>query len=376
MKANASKKKKLRVTKQAICDPIVLRETSRVRLVFAPRLVDDPANPNAKVDGFFAYERKLESGRWQDPGSSLAYLRADEGVKIQMSHVELLQLLEGLIPLYKFYVTAGSTALKAARSQAATLRGRVELPVGGEDDEDGSRAALLRVASWLATQRGRDAAAWLNLEAPEQIPALTAALGLAALRAAYDNWTKQQRNRSEEFWQETFRTRAHVLGQLFAYPVLVFGEKAYVGGKQINNKGGKYPDFALGAISTDSILLLEIKTPVTKLLGTQYRDGVFPVSGEIQGAAAQILRYRQTLMRTFDNLTAESEKRQTLGEPRCIILAGNSKELDTVAKKECFELQRERLNGITVVTFDELFGKLRELITLLSGEAPQDGFVA
>jgi hypothetical protein len=120
---------------------------------------------------------------------------------------------------------------------------------------------------------------------------------------------------------------------------------------------------------TNTLLIIEIKTPVTRLLGSEYRGGVFPLSAELQGAIAQALRYRQSLSRSFDAITSEIEQRIILGEPRCIIFAGHSSELDSIAKKECFELQRERLSGVVIVTFDELFAKLSILIELLSGNS-------
>ena len=235
-----------------------------------------------------------------------------------------------------------------------SLAGRARGGVGTASPEADEKLKLVSaLTEWLLSGEGKKAVARLNSDAPGQLPALTAVLGLASLRAAHDYWMQHQKNPAEEFWQSSLEARSYVLGQVFAYPVVVIGTKVYVGGKQIDARGGKYPDFALSANSTSSILLLEIKTPVTELLGAEYRNGVFPLSREVQGALAQVLRYRQILMRTFDTLTSEAEERLTLGEPRCVVVAGNSSELNTVAKKECYELQRERVGGVTLVTYDE-----------------------
>jgi hypothetical protein len=111
--------------------------------------------------------------------------------------------------------------------------------------------------------------------------------------------------------------------------------------------------------------LIEIKTPGTPLLGPQYREGVYPLSRELSGAVAQALNYRQSFLRRFDNLTSGSTRHLTIGDPRCVVIAGDSKELVDPAMKENFELQRERLNGLTVLTFDELFLRLEHLVTFL-----------
>ena len=128
--------------------------------------------------------------------------------------------------------------------------------------------------------------------APEQLPGLTALLGLSAVKDALSYWRQNQTNSSEAFWQQALTNRAYVLSQVFAYPVVVICSKAYVGGKQVSNRGGNVVDFLASVESTDAVVLIEIKTPQTKLLGSEYRDGVFPLSGELSGAIAQVLRYR------------------------------------------------------------------------------------
>jgi len=119
--------------------------------------------------------------------------------------------------------------------------------------------------------------------------------------------------------------------------------------------------------STDSVVLIEIKTPQTKLLGAEHRDGVFPLSPALSAAVAQTLRYRQSLTRSFDSIAADFPRRLTLGEPRCVVLAGHSAQLTSHAMRENFELQRERMQGVTIVTYDELFRRLERLVALLEG---------
>lgn len=159
-----------------------------------------------------------------------------------------------------------------------------------------------------------------------------------------------------------------MLSQIFAYPVVVIQSKAYVGGKQVSNKGGNVVDFLASVESTEAVVLIEIKTPQTRLLGGEYREGVFPFSGDLSGAVAQVLRYRQSLMQNFHNIMAQHSKPHIMGEPRCIVLAGNAdKELTSAVLRENFELQRERLQGITIITYDELFRRLGRVVALLEG---------
>jgi Domain of unknown function (DUF4263) len=357
----------------AVCNPIVLREGEHVRLVFVPSLVDNEANPKACVDGQFLYERKAKSGRWLPVNTiSLATLREGDAFKLTIHAQELLTLVEGLVPLYKFYDLRGVP--KGQKTFVEVDKGLAKFISLGEKDltslldshSDEAATLLLRLITWLATSAGRrEAATKLASMAPDQMPEFTALLGIAAIKAALQEWKANSTNSSEEFWQKSFARRTYVLSQLFAYPVVVMGTKAYLGGKQINSKGGKEIDFLFAAESTDALIIIEIKTPQTTLLGSAYRAGVFPLSQDLSGSIAQVLRYRQTLMRTFDSVTADTPRRLTLGEPRCVVVAGHSNQLSEQSMRENFELQRERVQGVTVITYDELFIRLQRLVSLL-----------
>ena len=59
------------------CEPIVLRESAQVRLVFAPMLFDNPHDPDACVKGTFVYQRKRKHESWESvPITSLAVVAA------------------------------------------------------------------------------------------------------------------------------------------------------------------------------------------------------------------------------------------------------------------------------------------------------------
>jgi hypothetical protein len=196
-------------------------------------------------------------------------------------------------------------------------------------------------------------------------------LGLSSIKSVLQLWDDNKTSSDEEFWQKTLTARAYILSQAFAYPVVIVKDKAYVGGKQFDYRHGKLADFLLSAESTDAALLVELKTPKTPLLGEMYRDGVYPLSVELSCAIAQVLNYQRNLSLYFHGLTADSDRKLTLAQTRCLVVAGNSDELKERGMRECFELQRDRLQGVTVVTYDELFLKLRRLVEML-----EPGFVA
>jgi len=226
------------------CNPIVLREGQQVRLAFVPFLVDNPANPKASVDGHFIYQRKAKSGRWIPVKTvPLSTIKAGEEFKLTLHAQELLTLLEGLVPLYKFYEQQGiprgqKTFVQVDRSLAKFVSlGQKDLIALLESQPDDATAMLLRLVKWLATSSGRrQAAEKLVSEAPDQVPAFSALLGIAAVKDALRFWKQNQSNDSEAFWQQSLEDRSYVLSQVFAYPIVVIGSKAYAGGKQITNR--------------------------------------------------------------------------------------------------------------------------------------------
>lgn len=54
---------------------------------------------------------------------------------------------------------------------------------------------------------------------------------------------------------------------------------------------------------------------------------------------------------------------------QCAVIIGNAQnELKDQIKLKAFELYRHQFPGLTVITFDELFDKTRQLIKLLESE--------
>jgi hypothetical protein len=360
--------------KTADCSPLILRQTDLVRLVFVPTLVENQNNPDACVRGHFIWQKKAKKDEWVPSATvPLSSLKAGEGYKLELHSAELLAFLRDLGGLYRLVrqhgIPRGSTTFVRLRASLARFLalGEADLAAFLESNSDEAAVTLLKLAGWLATSpQGSGVVSKLATMAPDQLPGLSALLGMAAVKNALTYWKENHTNSSEEFWQQAFADRAYVLSQVFAYPVVVINSKAYVGGKQVSNKGGNVVDFLAAVESTDAVVLIEIKTPQTKLLGAEYRDGVFPLSVELTGAIAQVLKYRQSLMSNYHSITANQPMRLVLGDPRCLIVAGHARrELTTPTLRENFELQRERLQGVAVITYDELFRRLERVMGLL-----------
>lgn len=354
----------------AVTSDFVVREGQLSRLVFRPELVDNPNDPAACVKGTFIYQRKGKSEVWTDAKeASLSHLKKGEGYQLQLASGELLPLLRHLRLLYQYQrrqgITFGHQRLVRIEDNLARLLelGQADLHAFLDAHSDEAVGTLRRVLQWLSSS---SALAGLIETDGNQIGVMNAILGVAALRLIRRTWERNATNPSEEFWQDTLSQHAFVLSQLFAYPIVVIAGKAYVGGKRINNLHGSIVDFLARSESTSNAVLIEIKTPSTPLLAKEYRDGVFPPSGELSGAIAQALKYRDVLMENARSLFEGTDQPVLLSEPRCAIVIGDSAQLTDPTRRMGFERFRERINGVTVVTFDELFQRVSRLEELLA----------
>lgn len=179
-------------------------------------------------------------------------------------------------------------------------------------------------------------------------------------------WEGNRNNSDEGFWQIKFKENSYVFSQVFSVPVVFIQESAYVGGMSIDRKDAKFVDYLYSGDSSNEVILIEIKTPTTKLLGSKYRK-IYKPSPEISGSVIQISDYKSSLMQNLFAITKEFGKELTAFNPRCLIVAGNAeKELDNEAKKRSFELYRSSLQSIEIITYDELFRKIEVLATLFN----------
>lgn len=180
-------------------------------------------------------------------------------------------------------------------------------------------------------------------------------------------WDHTKDRPEEGYWQQILTENSFALSQLFAAPVTFIQGNAYVGGTQMDGKDARYLDFMLSGGNANSAVLIEIKTPSTKLLGPKYRKNVFVPSKDLSGAIVQIADYTEVLRKNVETITRERDIELNTFNPRRIILIGNHEaELNDKRARESFELFRTSLAGIEIVTFDEFFRKLEQLLALFN----------
>lgn len=233
-----------------------------------------------------------------------------------------------------------------------------------DSDSESADSFIAKVIKWLATSPQAVDAVQRMMDVG-QLPDLNARLGLASLKATLAVWKENQDSSDEDLWQKLLEERSYVLSQVLSFPLVIIRNKPYLGGKGIDNTGGKYSDFLAANALTRSAVIVEIKTPMTPLLCGEYRDDVYPFSEDISGAIAQVLHQRRTFL---DNplLHKETGHETSPAGICCIVVGGHiGRQLGGTTLKENFDMQRQSLHGVTVLTYDELFRKIEDLIGLI-----------
>jgi hypothetical protein len=228
---------------------------------------------------------------------------------------------------------------------------------------------IARLIDWMTTvAKAEDVVAVLEKLNADNLQKLNAAVGLSNLKNVLDIWRNNTKNDNEEFWQEVLVQNSFLFAQLFSYPVIILEDKAYVGGKSISNKGGNVIDFICTNNLTRNAALVEIKTPTTKLLGSKYRGDIYNISSELSGSTIQVTNYKNSLMQNYVMLVNAQEGSFEAFDPECVVIIGNiASELADSKQRKSLELFRMGLKDVQVITYDELFGKVEFLVSLLEG---------
>jgi Domain of unknown function (DUF4263) len=180
-----------------------------------------------------------------------------------------------------------------------------------------------------------------------------------------------QKNLPEPKWQSFFKTNPFVLGLAFPYPVILFQDQASVGGTTIRGNGESIVDFLMAQQFTGNLAIIEIKRPSTALVEPKpYRGDLHAPHRDLTASMAQALDQRAVLLhhfatkKSFDPTLADVH----VSSVNCIVVVGMLPK--DAAQVRSLDLFRHSSKDVTVVTFDELLAKLKELHRLMSATAP------
>ncbi|HSW77399.1 MAG TPA: Shedu immune nuclease family protein [Candidatus Chromulinivoraceae bacterium] len=329
-------------------DPITLSISSdnTRRLVFLP-LIHNYQSKNGSVRGTFVYQRKRKTDEWDDDwdkvqiaDQSLSKLKSGEGYQLDLSSDAVTKLTEGLMQIEEIakLVNSGNTNTTYVPTKAEIA------PILKKLINSTTNNELIGELSKLGTDAGLR---------------LNDLVLQSRMRSAVKYWEAHKSDADEEAWQKFFANRPWIFTLLFAEPIVILKSKMYVGGTNATAKGGKTVDFGFINRQTMNTALLELKTPVTSLLGKEYR-GIFPPSNELGGSIVQVQNYKYELHKNLRAASEDFEDFDAANIPT-YVLAGCTEELDTKIKRRSFELNRKDRRHTIVLTFDEVFEKLRLL---------------
>lgn len=177
-------------------------------------------------------------------------------------------------------------------------------------------------------------------------------------------------NATEKKWQAFLNKHSWIFSHIFSFPIILFQDEAYVGGKNLSNKNGKLNDFLVKNNLTDNVAFIEIKTHKTELIkkGKPYRGtDVFGLSDDLSGGISQVLNQRDNFQKHYATIKMETEEPFETYNSKCVVLMG---EIKGLSKKQLrsFELVRSNSKDVEIITFDELLARIESLQKLIQGK--------
>lgn len=204
----------------------------------------------------------------------------------------------------------------------------------------------------------------------------------------YFTQIKQQKTAKgdEALWQMFFEKNQWVFGYGLSYFFVTgFDEKRLeqvVQGHDLVSHGKRADGLMKTRGIINSLCFVEIKKHTTNLLdSTPYRPGCWAPSKELVGAVAQV---QGTVAAAMHNLYGLIKPTDSVGnptgeevfnfKPKAFIVIGNLSELATNQgvnsdKFRSFELYRNSITGIDIITFDELYERTKFIVEAAQGTA-------
>lgn len=177
----------------------------------------------------------------------------------------------------------------------------------------------------------------------------------------------------EKKWQALLKEHNWIFSYIFSFPIILFEDEAYVGGKTLSNQNGKVTDFLVKNHLTENVAFIEIKTHKTSLLkkGKPYRGfDVYSMSSDLSGGISQVLNQRDNFQKHFAIHKLDTDEEFETFNSKCVVLMGLIKELNK-SELRSFELLRSNSKDVEIITFDELLGRFKNLKALMSGKTTE-----
>ena len=211
-------------------------------------------------------------------------------------------------------------------------------------------------------------------KAPQQLLQLRKDIELVTLEVLIAKYEQMlAKDVPEAGWQKLFNDHPFILNLAFGYPVIKIQDQAHVGGQTLSGTGDTITDFLVKNGISNNAALFEIKTPATPLLNkTAYRGQLYTPSSDLAGSINQMLDQKNEFQRDVARIKENSRiyNLESYAVHGVLVIGTMPEGLD---QQKSFELFRGNSKDITIVTFDELLAKLKQIHEFLASHAPEAG---
>lgn len=354
------------------CNAVVLKCNDTFRYLFVPKLIDNSNDKSKCISGQFIVQKKSRNDKWKNHDFlPINKMVKDQWINLDLSTSSMDILISYVQKLRELYLEEGKydsfgTVRTFVFSNKLNSEEK-ELILDMFDKNDKLKEELRKyLKDDISIEDVLNAIGTGKLN----INQLVNKLNETETNQIYNTLQAKMinpiflednlENDEEKFWQELFKQHPNILSTIIPSVVHIIEDQPYFGGKAIDNKGGTIGDF-LYKSGTNNVSIIEIKTPSTDLLGTEYRNDVFCPSKELSGSIIQIRKQKDNLMKEYDHIRRKSlikGKDFDAYDPKSYIIIGDSSKLNSI-ELESFELFRNSLKDIEIITFNELIEKLK-----------------
>ncbi len=179
----------------------------------------------------------------------------------------------------------------------------------------------------------------------------------------------------ERRWHDFFKKNDWIFSHVLLLPVSIYDDEVYVGGKNANNRDGKVADFLYKNSLSDNACIIEIKTHQSRICNkTAYRGtNIFELNGKFTGAINQSLMQKHKIQKDYAVLLSEekekgiADKFYNVFNPKIVLVVGSLSALSPKQKTN-FEIFRNSMPTIEIITFDEIGAKIDFFVNLIKVE--------
>lgn len=358
----------------AQCNAVVLKVNESFRYLFVPKLIDNSKDKSKCISGQFIVQKKSKNDTWDNYNTlPLNKLAMGQWINLDLSTSSMEIFISYIEKLREIYIKDGKY------DSFGTIKTFVFSNKLDAEEKD-IILEMFNKNSELKTELKKLLNEDIKLEdvlnAIENkkisIEEITDNLDNNETNKVYNVLQAKLinpifledslENSDEKFWQNLFKEHPNIISSVIPSVVHIIEDQPYMGGKAIDNKGASIGDFLYKA-GTENVSIIEIKTPTTELLGNKYRDNVFCPSKELSGSIVQIRKQKDALIKEYNSIKVESMKKGknfSAYDPKSYIIIGNTNQL-AEEENESFELFRNSLKDIEIITFNELIDKLKIL---------------